>query len=156
MILIRIGAIWGAIGPQRFFGIGSVYEGLLWFFLAGALLPLLPWIGNKIYPSKLWHYVNIPVLCSGVLPPGNVQSAPIITFFIAWLFQSYIFKNYRDWWDKYDYILATALDSGNGIAQLVITVVQQVGVQAPIWAGNPNTYKDYYCDPNAGYYSADL
>ena len=72
------GAIWGTIGPQRFFGIGSVYEGLLWFFLAGALLPFIPWIGNKLRPSKWWSYVNIPVLGNAsIAGPGNFDNEGI-------------------------------------------------------------------------------
>ncbi|KAJ3029071.1 UNVERIFIED_CONTAM: hypothetical protein HDU68_000198 [Siphonaria sp. JEL0065] len=41
------GAIWGAIGPKRFFGIGSLYEGLLWCFLIGFLCPFGPWLCNR-------------------------------------------------------------------------------------------------------------
>lgn len=71
-IFYNAGAIWGAIGPQRFFGIGSIYQGLLWCFLLGVLLPLIPWWANKWYPSKYWHLVNLPLICS-VVGPGRIQ-----------------------------------------------------------------------------------
>ena len=71
-IFYNAGAIWGAIGPQRFFGIGSVYESLLWCFLVGFALPFVPWALNKVYPSKNWHLVNVPLLASCV-GPGRIQ-----------------------------------------------------------------------------------
>ncbi|KAJ3290053.1 hypothetical protein HDU79_003600, partial [Rhizoclosmatium sp. JEL0117] len=46
-VFYSAGGIWGAIGPQRFFGIGSIYENLLWCFLVGAAAPVIPWLGNK-------------------------------------------------------------------------------------------------------------
>ncbi|KAJ3291622.1 hypothetical protein HDU79_002192 [Rhizoclosmatium sp. JEL0117] len=53
------GAIWGAIGPMRFFGVGSLYQGLLWCFLIGFLCPFGPWLMNRyVYPSKFWKHVN--------------------------------------------------------------------------------------------------
>lgn len=58
------GAIWGAIGPQRFFGIGSTYQGCLLGFPIGFALPFLPWLGNRFYPSQMWRLINIPLIAS--------------------------------------------------------------------------------------------
>lgn len=52
----------GAIGPVRFFGIGTPYEPLLYGFLVGAILPVLPWLGHRAYPAKFWKYINIPTI----------------------------------------------------------------------------------------------
>lgn len=144
-VFYSAGAIWGAIGPQRFFGIGSPYESLLWFFLIGFTLPILPWIGNKIYPSEYWHYINIPLLATGAPQVGSLQNVVLAPIFFAWLFQYFIFHRHYDWWKKYNYTLAVASDTGVAIAILVITVLNQLKITAPVWPGNPNTSLDYYC-----------
>ena len=139
------GAIWGSIGPQRFFGIGSVYEDLLWFFLAGFLLPFLPWLGNKLYKSSYWHYINIPLLASGGMPAGYFQVAVIAPLIVGWFFQHYLFHKHHDWWKKYNYILAIASDVGTSLAILIITAIISSGFNAPVHPLNPSTDADYYC-----------
>ena len=144
------GAIWGAIGPQRFFGIGSKYESLLWFFLIGAGLPIIPWIGNKLYKADFWHYINIPVLASGgVSFPGMFQNAVIAPLLVAWIFQYYIFNHHPEWWKKYNYIFASASDAGVSLTVLILAILAQYGVSFPNWAGNPDSDSgialDYYC-----------
>ena len=145
MTFYSAGAIWGAIGPQRFFGIGSVYESLLWFFLAGAILPVIPWLGNKIYKSPLWHLVNIPVLASGAPSVGYLQNMVIMPLIASWFFQYYLFHRHYDWWKKYNYTLAVASDTGVSLCVLVITILAQVNIGAPVWAGAPETGINYYC-----------
>lgn len=141
------GAIWGSIGPQRFFGIGSIYQNLLWFFLAGILLPFVPWIGNKLYKSSYWHYINIPLLASGGLNPGYYQVSIIAPLFVGWFFQHYLFHKHQDWWKKYNYTFAIASDVGVGLAILLIAGVQGIGLNSPVWALNPDpdSVIDYYC-----------
>ena len=139
------GAIWGAIGPQRFFGIGSVYESLLWFFLYGATLPLIPWIGNKVYKAEFWHYINIPILATGYPNPGSFQNTVVVPLLLSWIFQYYIFNHHYEWWKKYNYVLSVAIDSGVSLTQLAIAVLDQNGLSFPAWAGNPETSMDYYC-----------
>ncbi|KAF8262095.1 OPT oligopeptide transporter protein-domain-containing protein [Lactarius quietus] len=38
---------WGVIGPQRIFAHGQLYYGLLFFFLIGAVLPIIQWALHK-------------------------------------------------------------------------------------------------------------
>lgn len=99
-VFYNAGAIWGAIGPQRFFGIGSVYQDLMWFFLAGFLLPFVPWLGNKLHPSRYWMYLNIPILASFPTMPGAIQSSVLVPLIVAWFFQHYVFHHHRDWWKR--------------------------------------------------------
>ncbi len=150
-VFYSAGAIWGAIGPQRFFGIGSPYETLLWFFLIGFGLPFLPWLGNKFYKSEYWHYINIPLLATGSPQMGNLQNVVVVPLFFAWLFQHYIFHHHNEWWKKYNYTLAVASDTGVAIALLIITILNQSGVVVPFWAGNPYTSLDYYCFEGMGW-----
>lgn len=135
-IFYNAGAIWGAIGPARFFGIGSVYQNLLWCFLVGVLLPLVPWTLNKVYPSKNWSLVNVPLLASCV-GPGRIQNFIVVGFFVAWYFQNFLFRNHHEWWTKYNYILAIGLDCGVAMTGLVVTMLQQGGLEFPNWFMNP-------------------
>jgi hypothetical protein len=48
-------AIRGAIGPARFFKIGTPYGSLMFGFGIGILLPLIPWGLNKLWPHSYWH-----------------------------------------------------------------------------------------------------
>ena len=70
-------------------------------------------------------------------------------FLIGFIFQYYIFNNYRDWWNEYNYILATALDTGSGIQAMIESAIGSFfDVKYPIWALNPNPdtrAADYYC-----------
>ena len=143
--------IGGAIGPQRFFGVGSPYEKLMWFFLAGFLAPFFPWLGNRIYPSKVWQYINIPLLASGASSPGGLQNGVIMPLFVSWLFQYYIFHNYNEWWKKYNYMLAVASDTGVALAVLSTTILTQCDLTLPAWSGSPATKIDYYCFDDMGW-----
>ena len=80
------GAIWGAIGPQIFFGYGSPYNKILYGFWIGALLPLIPWFGNQVYKSKYWRYINVPIIVY-ITGTGSIQSGIIMTFVTSLVFQ---------------------------------------------------------------------
>ena len=135
-IFYNAGAIWGAIGPQRFFGIGSIYQNLLWSFLAGFLLPFIPWILNSFYPSKLWKLINFSLLAS-FAGPGRIQNFILPGLLVAWFFQNYMFRNHHEWWSKYTYILAVGLDIGVALTGLCVTFLQQFNLEFPIWWLNP-------------------
>jgi OPT family oligopeptide transporter len=99
------GAIWGAIGPARFFGPDSAYHPLLWCFLIGIILPFGPWYLHKRYPNSFWKFVNIPLLAN-FERIGQVQNFVLMPLLTGWLFQKHIKKNYYKWWSRYNYILA--------------------------------------------------
>jgi hypothetical protein len=44
--------IWGVIGPQRQFAPAQVYHALTFFFLIGALCPLIGWSISRRYPNR--------------------------------------------------------------------------------------------------------
>lgn len=104
-VFYNAGAIWGAIGPKRFFGIGSVYESLLYAFALGLILPFIPYLLNKTYPHTLWKYVHVPLL-SSFDGPGRYQNRVIIPLLVAWYFQYYRARYHPIWWQKYNYVLA--------------------------------------------------
>jgi OPT family oligopeptide transporter len=140
------GAIWGAIGPERFFGIGSIYESLLMYFAYGITLPIIPWLGNKVYKAEFWHHINIPVLSTGAPNPGSFQNVVLTTLFLAWFFQYYIFNRHHEWWKKYNYILSAGLDCGVAFSGLLVTLLQETNINFPHWYLNPQE-REAYCKP---------
>ncbi|XP_057975207.1 oligopeptide transporter 7-like [Malania oleifera] len=106
--------IWGLIGPRRIFGDLGYYSAVNWFFLAGAIAPLLVWLAHKAFPNKRWiRLITMPVLLGATsqMPPAtavNYTSWIIIGFlsgFVAYRF-------YRGWWSRRNYVLSGALDAG--------------------------------------------
>ncbi|CAN6480655.1 unnamed protein product [Victoria cruziana] len=106
--------IWGLIGPRRIFGDMGIYEAVNWFFLAGAIAPVLVWLAHKAYPDKEWiRLINMPVLigATGMMPPAtavNYTSWIIVGFIFGFL----VYRYRRDWWQRNNYVLSGALDAG--------------------------------------------
>lgn len=113
--------VWGAVGPERQFSSGQIYHGLTWFFLVGAVAPMLAWLINKRWPSSFFRYVNVPVILSGTsfIPPATAVN------YIPWAVAGFIFnylvrKRHFSWWAKYNYVLSAALDCGTAIGTLLV------------------------------------
>ena len=93
--------LWGTLGPKKMFGAGAIYNGLLWCFLIGALLPI-----PFYYLSRKWkgfQYFHAPVFLYGglVWAPYNLSNIwPAVP--VAWLFNYYIKRRYLGWWSKYN------------------------------------------------------
>ncbi|KAF5462983.1 hypothetical protein F2P56_018941 [Juglans regia] len=106
--------IWGLIGTRRIFGDLGHYSAINWFFLAGAIAPVLVWLAHKAFPDRQWiRLITMPVLLGATLnmPPAtavNYTSWILIGFtsgFIA-------YRYYREWWSRHNYVLSGALDAG--------------------------------------------
>ncbi|KAJ3064653.1 hypothetical protein HDU98_011960 [Podochytrium sp. JEL0797] len=154
-IFYSAGGIWGAIGPQRFWGIGSIYQNLLWCFLIGALLPILPWMANKyIYPHKSWHLINFPLMLN-LYGPGGYQNVFVVPLFVSWFSQVYLFKHHREFYEKYIYVIGAAFDGATGLVVVIISIMAVAGISFTHFSSfNPNTSivpLDYYCWPDADY-----
>ena len=50
--------IWGVIGPARQFSKGQIYYGLSFFFLVGALCPLVVYLVGRKFPNSWIRYVK--------------------------------------------------------------------------------------------------
>lgn len=75
-VFFNASVIWGVIGPARMFGKGSIYSGLQWFWLAGAITPVFTWLLARRFPRSIWRYVNMPLIFggSGWIPPSGVYN----------------------------------------------------------------------------------
>lgn len=106
--------IWGLIGPRRIFGELGTYSAVNWFFLAGALAPLIAWLAHKAFPNHQWiHLINMPILIGATrdMPPATVVN------FTSWLIVGFIsgfiiYRYQRVWWQRHNYVLSGALDVG--------------------------------------------
>ncbi|ORY21846.1 OPT superfamily oligopeptide transporter [Rhizoclosmatium globosum] len=142
------GGIWGAIGPQRFFGIGSVYQSLLWCFFVGFASPFLPWLANKyIYKSKYWHYINFSILYT-IGSAGYPQVfivVPVILSFVA----QYLFLRNKEFYQKYLYVIGAAFDGAGGFVSLIVSLLFFGNISPPNWLLNPtpDANGDWYCYP---------
>ncbi|KAI3848740.1 hypothetical protein MKW98_012451 [Papaver atlanticum] len=114
--------IWGLIGPRRLFGPGGLYRNLVWLFLVGAVLPVPIWVMSKIFPEKKWiPLINIPVISYGFagMPPATPTN--IASWLITgMIFNYFVFKYRKGWWQKYNYVLSAALDSGTAFMGVLL------------------------------------
>ncbi|KAF8256505.1 OPT oligopeptide transporter [Lactarius quietus] len=80
--------IWGVIGPRRLFSHGQLYYGLVFFFLAGALLPLCQWVLHKKFKFGFLKYVNFPLIFTGT---GNLPPATPLNY-VPWVLICFVFN----------------------------------------------------------------
>ncbi|KAF7375383.1 OPT-domain-containing protein [Mycena sanguinolenta] len=127
--------LWGTLGPKRMFGPGGIYNGLLWCFLIGAILPIpIYYLRKKV---KALEFIHMPVLLVGGLvwsPYSLANVWPAVP--IAYLFNVFIKKRYIAWWSKYNYVTTTAFSAAIAICGIVIFfAIEWPGVQIN-WSGN--------------------
>ncbi|KAA1478168.1 OPT oligopeptide transporter [Dentipellis sp. KUC8613] len=113
--------IWGVIGPKRIFSHGAIYYPLLFFFLIGAILPVIQWAVHRRFKVGILKYLNFPLIFTGT---GNIPPATPINY-VPWVIIGFIFnyvirrRNFA-WWSKYNYVLSAGLDSAYAVGILVI------------------------------------
>lgn len=130
--------IWGLLGPRRIFGDQGEYGSVNWFFLAGAIAPLVVWLAHKLFPSQKWiRLIHMPVLLgsTAMMPPASAIN------FTCWIFIAFIsgFVIYRykpDWWNRYNYILSGGLDAGTAFMSILLFLTLQSKNIGIIWWGN--------------------
>lgn len=114
--------IWGLIGPRRLFGPGGQYRNLVWLFLIGAVLPVPVWAMSKVFPDKKWiPLINIPVILYGFagMPPATPTN--IASWLITGMvFNYFVFKYHKRWWQRYNYVLSAALDAGTAFMGVLL------------------------------------
>lgn len=106
--------IWGLVGPKRIFGTLGKYPKLNWFFLIGAVGPFVIWAIQKVFPKQHWiSLIHLPVLLGAT---ANMPPASTVNFnswiIVGTIFNYFVFKYRKNWWQRYNYVLAAALDAG--------------------------------------------
>ncbi|KAJ7681289.1 OPT-domain-containing protein [Mycena rosella] len=137
--------LWGTLGPIRMFGAGGIYNGLLYCFLIGAILPVPFYLLRK--RVKALEYFHLPVFLTGglVWAPGTMGNVwPAVP--IGYVFNVLIKRRYLAWWSKYNYITTTAFSAAIALSAIVIFfAVQWPGVEID-WIGNTRPFAG--CDGN--------
>ncbi|RCK59579.1 Sexual differentiation process protein isp4 [Candida viswanathii] len=137
-VFFNASIIWGVIGPQRQFSHGQLYYGLLFFFIVGAVTPIINWLILKKWPNSPVKYLHWPVFFSGTgyIPPAtpyNYTSYCAVGLAFGW----WIKKKWFHWWSKYNYSLSAGLDIGLAWASLLIFLcLALTNTDFPSWWGN--------------------
>ncbi|KAL5816796.1 hypothetical protein ACOSQ3_025174 [Xanthoceras sorbifolium] len=130
--------IWGLIGPRRIFGDLGTYEAINWFFLAGAIAPVLVWLAAKAFPNQEWiRLINMPVLigATGNMPPATAVN--YTTWIIMGFLSGFVVYRYRpDMWVRYNYVLSGALDAGLAFMGVLIYLCLGLENISVDWWGN--------------------
>lgn len=130
--------IWGAIGPARMFSGDALYSSLQWFWLLGAITPIMTWFLARRYPRSIWRYVNLPLVYggSGWIPPATAY------IYFCWgtvgaFFNYYLRRRNQGWWLQYNYVTSAALDTGLIVSTFIVFfALWMSGAQPPVWFGN--------------------
>ncbi|KAK9475928.1 OPT oligopeptide transporter protein-domain-containing protein [Lipomyces japonicus] len=125
---------WGVIGPKRMFN--GLYPILQWCFLIGAGVPI-PFILLRRYYPKRFHYVN-PVLILGGMTRWSPYNLSYYTpgFYLSIVFMYFLRKRKLAWWEKYNYVLSSALDAGVAFSAIIIFFTVQYHPKPIKWWGN--------------------
>ncbi|XP_010448244.1 PREDICTED: oligopeptide transporter 5-like [Camelina sativa] len=134
--------IWGIIGPARMFTSKGIYSGMNWFFLIGFLAPVPVWFFARKFPEKKWiQKIHIPLIFSATNMMPMAKAVNYWSWFVVgFIFNYYIFRRYKGWWARHNYILSAALDAGTAImGVLIYFVFQNNNISLPDWWGSENT-----------------
>jgi OPT family oligopeptide transporter len=129
--------IWGVIGPARIFSIGQLYSPLMFFWIAGAVLPVAIYFGARALPRSPIRYLSAPLIFSGagLIPPAtplNYLSWGIVGF----VFNKFIRDRFRGWWMQYNYVLSAGLDVGLALCTILIFLTLNLtSTNFPSWWG---------------------
>ncbi|GAB4853360.1 oligopeptide transporter 4 [Ancistrocladus abbreviatus] len=143
--------IWGLVGPKRIFGPQGDYNTMNWFFLGGALGPFIVWIFHKAFPKQSWiPLINLPVLLGAT---GNMPPAAAVNYnawiIVGTIFNFFIFRYRKQWWQRYNYILSAALDVG--VAFMAVLLYFALGMEnvSLNWWGTDGEHCDLATCPTA-------
>lgn len=129
------------IGPKRIYGPGGIYHPLLYGFVVGAILPFPFYFLSKRFPNSWVRYVHVPVLLYGALELAPYNMTYIWPGFCVSMFINYYVKSrYVGWWQKYAYVLTSALASGMAISAIIIFFAVQYKAKPIDWWGNNVPY----------------
>ncbi|KAI0835526.1 small oligopeptide transporter [Hypoxylon sp. FL0890] len=137
--------IWGAIGPARMFSGGAIYSSLQWFWLIGAITPVITWFAARRAPKSMFNFIrsiNMPLIFggSGMIPPASAYTY-LCWGAVGFTFNYFIKRRWNGWWLQYNYITSAALDCGLAISTIIIFfTLYLTSAQLPQWYGNYDVF----------------
>lgn len=133
--------VWGVIGPRRVFD--QLYPALKYTFLIGAFIPVIFLIAEKLVPKKLipakmWYKTSPLLMLYGIVmfyAPYNLTYSTGGVY-IGWFFMHYVRRRYTRWFEKYNYVLTSALSAGIAFSAVIIFFSVQYHPKPLSWWGN--------------------
>ncbi|KAF9611880.1 hypothetical protein IFM89_036663 [Coptis chinensis] len=143
--------LWGLVGPKRIFGSLGNYGALNWFFLGGLLGPVLVWLLHMAFPKQSWiPLINLPILLGATanMPPATTLN------YNAWvvvgtIFNFFIFRYRKQWWQRYNYVLSAALDAGVAFMGVFLYFSLSMQGKSLNWWGSAGEHCDLASCPTA-------
>ncbi|KAL5574850.1 hypothetical protein UlMin_016549 [Ulmus minor] len=120
--------IWGVAGPLRMFGRLGLYSKMNYFFLIGLLAPLPVWILSHKFPDhKFISLIHMPIILggAGAMPPARAVNY-ICWGSVGFFFNFYVYRRYKGWWARHNYILSAGLDAGVAFMAILCYFTLQV------------------------------
>lgn len=129
---------WGVIGPKKVFN--KLYPILPYCFLIGFLLALVCLvIRHYFYKQTRWFQPAVVIGGLFNYAPYNL-SYFLPGLYVSFTFNYYIKKRFSAWWEKYNYILSSALDAGVAFGGIIIFFAVQYHEKDINWWGNSVSY----------------
>ncbi|KAJ6801586.1 oligopeptide transporter 1-like [Iris pallida] len=155
--------IWGVVAPLRMFGSLGLYSKMNYFFLIGLLSPVPVWFLSRAFPKKRWiKLINMPVILGGA---GSLMPAKTVNynmwFAVGLFFNFVVYRRYKGWWARYNYVLSAALDAGVAfMAVLTYFALQMQDLNGINWWGVDTHCPLAYCPadatPGVEYYNCPI
>lgn len=124
------------LGPSRLF---TNYQWLPYGFLLGLVGPLVVFTMHKRFPHSifLFQFWNTTVFFSSMTVfYGNISTGYLSRFIGGTVTAFWAFNYRHDLWQKYNYIMAAAFDTGYNLSIVFIFVLSSLGIFMPNWWGN--------------------
>lgn len=130
--------IWGLVSPRRIFGNLGTYQAINWFFLGGAVAPIIVWLATKAFPNQKWiRLINMPVLigATGSMPPATAVN--YTNWILLGFLSGFVVYRYKpDWWQRHNYVLSGAFDAGLAFMAVLIYFCLGMEEVSLNWWGN--------------------
>uniref|UniRef100_A0A5B6YLK9 Putative oligopeptide transporter 1-like n=1 Tax=Davidia involucrata TaxID=16924 RepID=A0A5B6YLK9_DAVIN len=133
--------IWGVVGPARMFTKRGIYPEMNWFFLIGFLCPFPVWLLSRKYPEKKWiRQIHFPIILGSTMSMPPARAVNYLTWGVVGIFFNlYVYRKFKGWWARHNYILSAALDAGLAfMAILLYFTLQANDISGPQWWGLDN------------------
>ncbi|PIA51922.1 hypothetical protein AQUCO_01000055v1 [Aquilegia coerulea] len=143
--------IWGLVGPKRIFGSLGNYAALNWFFLGGALGPVIVWLLHRAFPKHSWiPLINMPVLlgATAMMPPATAVNYNSWVL-VGTIFNFFIFRYRKKWWQRYNYVLSAALDAGVAFMGVLVYFTLTMEERSLDWWGTGGEHCELATCPTA-------
>lgn len=131
------GVQYSLVGPKRLFR-SSVYRPLTYGFVVGAAAPVIIWLLHKRFPRARFNLWNTTIFFSGAATfYGNLSTGPFTAFIIGTVWNFWLYRYRRKFWNMWAYISGAALDTGFNFNLLFIFIfLGTTGAVMPYWWGN--------------------